>query len=102
MHRAYRDRAAGIEGQVPGHEIEVGEDYVVLIAGAEYAVHARPVPGGCDVRIGGETYAIRHAWRFGEILMRGTCNGEPFAVQVERPHLNYRITHIGARSNCRC
>jgi len=96
VHRVYRDRAAGIEGQVPGHEIEVGEDYVVLGSGAEYVVHARPVPGGCDVVIGGKTYAIRHAWRFGEILMRGTSNGVPFAVQVERPRLNYRLTHMGA------
>ena len=38
--------------------------------------------------IGGQAYAIRHAWRFGEILMRGTCNGMPFAVQVERPQLS--------------
>ena len=100
VHRAYRDRAAGIEGQVPGHEIEVGEDYVVLAAGAEHVVHARPVAGGCDVAIGGQAYAIRHAWRFGEILMRGTCNGTPFAVQVERPHLSYRLTHMGAQIEC--
>jgi propionyl-CoA carboxylase alpha chain len=100
VHRAYRDRAAGIEGQMPGHEIEVGEDYVVLAAGAEHVVHARPVAGGCDVAIGGQTYAIRHAWRFGEILMRGTCNGTPFAAQVERPHLSYRLTHMGAQIEC--
>jgi propionyl-CoA carboxylase alpha chain len=28
--------------------------------------------------------------------MRGTSNGVPFAVQVERPRLNYRLTHMGA------
>lgn len=49
------------------------------------------------MRIGGETYAIRHEWRFGEILMRGTCNGAPFAVQVERPALHYRLTHMGTQ-----
>ncbi|MEO8753490.1 MAG: acetyl/propionyl/methylcrotonyl-CoA carboxylase subunit alpha, partial [Casimicrobiaceae bacterium] len=96
VHRAFRDRAAGIEGQVPGHEIEVGEDYVVQGGGAEFVVHARPVPGGCDVMIDDETYAIRHAWRFGDILMRGTSNGLAFAVQVERPRLSYRLTHLGA------
>ena len=100
VHRAYRERAAGIEGQVPGHEIEVGEDYVVLAAGAEHVVHARPVASGCDVVTGGATYAIRHAWRFGEILMRGTCNDAPFAVQVERPHLKYRLTHMGGQIEC--
>jgi propionyl-CoA carboxylase alpha chain len=95
VHRAYRDRAAGIEGQVPGHEIEVGEDYVVLGAGIHYVVHARPVPGGCDVAIDGKMYAIRHAWRIGKILMQGTSNDVGFAVQIERPRLSYRLTHMG-------
>ena len=56
-------------GQVPGHEIHIGVDYLVLLPDAEFAATAIAVPGGCDVRIGSETYAIRHAWHFGEILM---------------------------------
>ncbi len=97
VHRAYRNRAAGIKGQVPGHEIEIGEDYVVLGAADEHVVHARSVLAGCDVRIGDRTYAIRHAWKFGDILLRGTCNDEPFAVQVERPGLKYRLAHMGTQ-----
>ncbi len=97
LHRAYRDRAAGIQGQVPGHEIKIGEDYVVLGAGAEYAVHARSVPGGCDVAIGDRMFAIRHAWKFGDFLLRGTCNGSFFTVQVERPRLTYRLAHMGTQ-----
>ncbi|MEO8756009.1 MAG: biotin/lipoyl-containing protein, partial [Casimicrobiaceae bacterium] len=95
--RADRDRAAGIVGQVPGHELHVGEDYVVLARGDEDVVHAHPVDGGCDVRVGDQTFAIRHTWRFGEILMRGMCNGVAFAVQVERPGLHYRLTHMGTQ-----
>jgi propionyl-CoA carboxylase alpha chain len=97
VHRAYRDRAAGIVGQVPGHEIRIGDDYLVIAEGAEFDVRTRVVRGGCDVRVAGETYEIRHAWRFGEILMRGTCNGKPFAVQVSRPSLRYRLTHLGTQ-----
>ncbi|MFO1323455.1 MAG: acetyl/propionyl/methylcrotonyl-CoA carboxylase subunit alpha [Burkholderiales bacterium] len=97
VHRAYRARAAGIVGQVPGHGIHIGEEFVVLAGGDEFAVHAHSVDGGCDVRIGDDDFAIRHAWRFGEILMRGTCNGTPFAVQVERPGLKYRLTHLGTQ-----
>ncbi len=96
VHRAFRDRAAGIEGQVEGHELEVGEDYVVLGMEAPVTVHTDPARGGCDVRIGDAEFAIRHQWRFGEILMRGTCNGTPFAMQVERPGLKYRLAHLGA------
>ena len=84
VHRAYRDRAATIHGQLAGHELQVGVDYIVLMPGGEFAVSAQTVPGGCDVTVGDQVYAIRHDWRFGEILMRGTCNGTPFAVQVER------------------
>ncbi|MEP7328668.1 MAG: acetyl/propionyl/methylcrotonyl-CoA carboxylase subunit alpha [Betaproteobacteria bacterium] len=97
VHRAYRDRAAKIEGQVAGHEIHVGEDYVVLGMGDPVTVHARTVQGGCDVRIGRDDFAIRHDLRFGQILMRGTCNGLPFAMQVERPGLKYRLTHMGTQ-----
>jgi len=97
VHRAYRDRAAGIVGQVPGHEIHIGVDYIVLLPDMEFAATAHAVPGGCDVRIGTETYAIRHAWHFGDILMNGTCNGVPYAVQVERPSLRYRLTHMGTQ-----
>ena len=97
VHRAYRDRAAGIEGQVAGHELEVGIDYVVLGMGDPVAVRASAAPGGGDVRIGTQDYAIRHHWRFGEILMQGTCNGVPFALQVERPGLKYRLSHFGTQ-----
>jgi propionyl-CoA carboxylase alpha chain len=97
VHRAYRNRAATIEGQVRGHEIEVGDDYVVRGAGEDYVAHVRSVPDGCDVRVGKAEYAIRHAWKFGDILVRGTCNGKPFAVQVERQSLNYRIAYMGTQ-----
>ncbi len=73
---------------MPGHEIHIGDDYVVLLPDDASSPRRRvAVPGGCDVRIGDETHAIRYAWRFGDILMNGTCNGVPFAVQVERPSL---------------
>ena len=97
LHRAYRDRAAGIEGQVPGHEIAIGDDYTVIGAGEDVLANVRAVPGGYDVRIGKELLALRHEWRFGEILKRGFCNGVPFALQIERPGLQYRVAHRGAQ-----
>ncbi len=96
VHRAFRDRAAGIEGQVEGHELEVGEDYVVLGMEAPVNVLTQPVQGGCEVWIGDRKFSIRHQWRFGDVLMRGTYDGAPFAMQVERPGLKYRLAHLGA------
>jgi propionyl-CoA carboxylase alpha chain len=97
VHRAYRDRAAGIHGQLAGHELHVGVDYIVLMPDAKFSVTAETVRGGCDVTIGSQVYALRHDWRFGDVLMRGTCNGAPYAVQVERPDLRYRLTHMGSQ-----
>jgi propionyl-CoA carboxylase alpha chain len=97
VHRTYRYRAAGIEGQLPGHRIKIGSDFVVMGLPEEYQVNVTLVEGGCDVRIGGTQHAIRHAWRFGDILMEGTYDGEPFCVQIERPGLKYRMTHMGTQ-----
>jgi propionyl-CoA carboxylase alpha chain len=97
VHRAYRDRAAGIEGQIPGHEVRIDGDYVVISDSAEFAAQADRVPGGYDARVGDASFAIRHGWRFGEVLLSGTCNDAPFAVQVERRGLRYRLTHRGTQ-----
>ncbi|MCC6193288.1 MAG: acetyl/propionyl/methylcrotonyl-CoA carboxylase subunit alpha [Burkholderiales bacterium] len=97
VHRGYRERASGIEGQVPGHELCIDGDYVVLMADEEFAAKADRVPGGYDVQVGAQAFAIRHDWRIGLVLLRGVCNGAPFAVQVERRGLRYRLTHRGTQ-----
>ena len=97
VHRAYRDRAGRIEGQIPGYELKVGDDYVVIGKDDEQTVNVRPVPGGADVRMGGVTHSVRHNWRFFEPLMVGTFNGTPFSIQAQRMGLKYRLTHQGVQ-----
>ena len=101
VHRGYRYRAAGIEGQIRGHEVRIDGEYVVIGDGGETPARVDQVPGGYDVRVGGSSYAIRHDWHFGEILLQGTCNDVPFAVQVERQGLRYRLTHRGTQVDLR-
>jgi propionyl-CoA carboxylase alpha chain len=95
VHRTYRQRATQIDGQLPGYELKISDEWVVLGDGRETAVHVTLVPGGCDVKIGSRTHAVRHEWRFGDILLRGLFDNLPFCVQVERPGLRYRLTHMG-------
>ncbi|MFN9210444.1 MAG: biotin/lipoyl-containing protein, partial [Betaproteobacteria bacterium] len=95
VHRTYRERATKIDGQLPGYELKIGDDWVVMGDGRETTVNVKLVPGGCDVRIGAKTHTVRHEWRFGDIVLRGLFDGEPFCVQVERPGLKYRLTHMG-------
>jgi propionyl-CoA carboxylase alpha chain len=97
VHRSYRERASGIEGQVKGHELRIDGAYVVVAGDVDYAAQVDRVDGGYDVRVGDEDFAIRYRWRFGDVLLTGTCNGAPFAVQVERRGLRYRITHRGTQ-----
>jgi propionyl-CoA carboxylase alpha chain len=97
VHRNYRERASGIEGQVKGHELRIDGGYVVVARDVDFSVQVDRADGGYDVRVADRSFAIRYRWRFGDILLRGTCNGAPFAVQVERRGLLYRLTHRGTQ-----
>jgi len=97
VHRTYRDRAARIEGQVPGYELKIGNDFFVMGGATERAVTVRPVQGGCDVQMGDTVHVVRFNWRFNDILMDGTFDGHPFSIQVERLGLKYRLTHRGTQ-----
>jgi propionyl-CoA carboxylase alpha chain len=99
IHRSYLDRSASISGQMPGHELKVGDEWVVLRGRERHPVKVRPVAGGHAVEFEGESYELRSDWQFGQPFYRGTCNGEPICVQVERRGLNYRLFHFGFQAD---
>ncbi|NWG74127.1 MAG: acetyl-CoA carboxylase biotin carboxylase subunit [Rubrivivax sp.] len=100
VNRTYRKRAAMISGQLPGHGLQVGNAYVVVVRGegGEHVhvpaeVHASE--GAMRVVVNGKTYVIAKDWTYRDIRASGTCNGEPFTAQVERRGLWIRIVHNG-------
>ena len=95
--RRYIDRAVRITGQLKGHGRRVGSDWVVLMQGQKFPLSLTLVDGGCDVTYEGKTHALRTDWRLGDILLRGTWNGEPICLQVERMGLKYRVFHWGTQ-----
>ncbi len=111
VNRKYRARATQISGQMEGHEIEVGEDFVVLTLGLQGATTSTPVSvtefegktGSCSVTVGSKSYKIGSNYRLGEVRIKGTCNGQPFTAQVERGSLAgknplaIRVRHNGAQ-----
>jgi propionyl-CoA carboxylase alpha chain len=100
MHRQYQSRNAQISGQMPGHEYKPGSDFVVRLEdGTDHEVNVAPATGGWDVSFGGENYAIRSDWQFGQPLYRGTLGGEHFCMQVERRGLKYRLFHWGTQAD---
>lgn len=99
VHRSYLDRAAKVSGQLPGHELKVGDEWVVIRAGKRYPVVARPIVGGYLVEHKGKQYTILSNWCLGQSLFNGSCNGEPFTLQIERHRMVYQLFHWGARAD---
>ena len=111
VYRKYRNRAANISGQMEGHELEIGEDFVVLTLGQKGVTTPTTVSitdfnektGSSAIKVGASSYKICSNYRLGEVRIEGTCNGEPFTAQVERGTLAgknplaIRVSHNGAQ-----
>jgi propionyl-CoA carboxylase alpha chain len=89
MRRRQIERATRTSGQLVGHGRKVGTHWVVTVDRIE---------GGYDVTYEGETHVIKSDWKLGEFLFRGTYNGEPVCLQVERTGLRIRMTHWGTQA----
>jgi propionyl-CoA carboxylase alpha chain len=63
--------------------------------GKDYPVVVTPIPGGYSVTHGVDRYDLVSDWKFGELVFRGTCNGAPLCLQLERIGLLYRVVHFG-------
>jgi propionyl-CoA carboxylase alpha chain len=109
VNRRILQRAAGISGQMPGHQFTVGEEFVV-VALDEAGKHSRQPArvsdfeaqsGSSVVTTGEKRYEICSNWHLGGSRIRGTVNGKPFTAQVERGvgknPLAIRIIHDGTR-----
>jgi len=101
-YRRYRERAAGISGQLPGHGVKIAGEFTVAVKSADghHAYHAVAVDSdGAVIRVslGDKVYAIDSDWVFGGIRASGECNGRPFTAQLERHGLWTRVQHNGLR-----
>jgi propionyl-CoA carboxylase alpha chain len=100
-YRRYLERAAAISGQLEGHGVRVGNDFVAAVKGEGGRHRFVPlrieVEGATRVVIEGREYALKASWRFGGIRAHGSCNGKPFAAQLERHGLWIRVDHNGLR-----
>jgi propionyl-CoA carboxylase alpha chain len=109
VNRRMLGRAAGISGQLPGHGVTVGEEFVVIQLGAEGKNTQKSVlvadfeakSGSSRIDTGASSYEICSNWHLGGARIRGTANGQPFTAQVERGvgknPLAIRINHNGTR-----
>ncbi len=109
VNRRNLQRAAGISGQLPGHQFTVGEEFVAVLLDAAGKHRNQParvrdfqaLSGSSSVETGGKRYDICSHWHLGGARIRGTVNGQAFTAQVERGAgknpLAVRIIHNGTR-----
>ncbi|MBL0147296.1 MAG: acetyl/propionyl/methylcrotonyl-CoA carboxylase subunit alpha [Ideonella sp.] len=100
VNRRYLGRAAGISGQLPGHGVRIGKEYVAVVKGVAGAHVHKPVNvqlAGSEARItvGERVYVLDGDWTFGGIRAAGTCNNQPFTAQIERHGLWLSVAHNG-------
>ncbi|VWX63731.1 Propionyl-CoA carboxylase alpha chain [Burkholderiales bacterium 8X] len=109
VHRRYRARASGISGQLEGHGVKVGEQFVVVVLDAKGQHVHKPVSvtdykgqtGSSAVQVDGKTYQIDGNGSLGHARMEGAVNGRAFVAQVERGvgknPLALRVLHNGTQ-----
>jgi propionyl-CoA carboxylase alpha chain len=99
VHRKYLARSARISGQMPGHGLRIGDEFVVVLRAASGGDVQRRASlrfnGHVTVAIDGRSYAFQSDWAYRDIRIEGRCNGAPFVAQVERRGLELRVTHDG-------
>jgi len=100
-YRRYRERAAGISGQLSGHGVEIGSDFVAVIKGpgGEHVHVPLRIEAGnvIMVWVNGRRHAITMDWTLGGIRATGSRDGRPYTAQIERHGLWLRVEHDGLR-----
>ncbi len=91
----YDRRNATISGQLQGHEFTPPTEVVVVIGLAHHPVSLCLTEGGCDVIFREQLYKVRTEWSCGEPIFRGSIDGAPICMQLDRQGLKYRLTHAG-------
>jgi len=109
IRRKEHARAAGITGQLEGHEVKQAVDFVALVKNADGATRQHVVhftsfdarSGAAELSVDGQPYHLVSPCRLSDLRHSGTVNGRHFVAQVERgtPRniLAYRLSHDGAR-----
>ncbi len=109
VRRKSRQRAAGLSGQLPGYDVQVGQEYAVVELGKAGKNRYVPVhvaefagkQGEAQITVNGKTYAVVSHSRLNDICIEGRCNGKPFTAQIERGTLKnplaLQVQHNGTR-----
>jgi len=96
-HRRLRERETAIGGKLDGAQVDIPEDYTILVEDHPHPVSVRPEDGVYQVRIDGQSQTVATDWQPGQRLLRLRVEQQHVAtVQLERlPGATFRLTHRG-------
>lgn len=93
------ERACSISGQMPGHEVAPGDEWVVVFNGTNYPYKISTIEGGYALEMGGPTITVTSDWDIGQPLFRGVVNDDnkhTIVVQIDRKGQGYQLFHNGS------
>jgi len=99
IHRKHLERNASTSGQLPGHHYVPENDFIVLLGGESHPVTVGPFNGGMRIKHDNKDYDLVSDWKFGQLIIRGTVNSQPFSMQAERTGVDYRLSHWGTQAD---
>ena len=106
VQRRLLERGAGLSGQLAGHEVQLGSEFIAVETDAHG--HRRETPASVElgagvyrVTIGGRAHRIALTSPVRDIATAGRVDGAVFHAQVERRGLALRLAHGGARIDVR-
>ncbi len=99
VHHAEAERAAKVSGQMPGHEMVVRREWVVVLAGKQYPITIAGTGSTRVIELLGESLVVNSDWKLGQPLFRGTVDDADVCVQVDRAGVGYRLFHSGAQAD---
>jgi propionyl-CoA carboxylase alpha chain len=95
LHRREVERSVPVSSRLDGRDRLVGDEWVVIADDVRKAVRAVPGDGTVEISLDGTIFEVVGHWRAGRPLFRGSVNGEPICVQVDRHGLGYRLASGG-------
>ena len=97
MNRVAEIRRTRISGRMDNHERHVGEEWNVVLQGAEFSVTIMADPKGSTVKFAdGTEHRVEGEWSPGDQLAQMTVDGSPLVLKVGKISGGFRIRSRGA------
>ena len=96
MQQRRTERDATVSGQLPGHWRAPAQAWTVLLDGTAHRVDVVAGEGGYDITADGGLRRVRSEWVPGDPIFRGSIDGRPVSMQVDRRGAGHLLTFRGA------